>query len=316
MKPLLQWLSPAGPRARLSTLIFHRVVAEPDPLFPDEVDARRFDAICAWMCAWFQVLPLDEATARLRDGSLPSRALGISFDDGYADNHDVAMPILRRHGLSATFFVATGFLDGGRMWNDTLVETVRRVEGPSLDLSGLSQPDLGVLDLSSLDARRQAMHRLLMALKYLPPAQRSLCVDEVARRAKVALPDDLMMSSDQVRGLHRAGMQVGAHTVSHPILRTLDDAAAAREMGESRRRLESIVGAPVTLFAYPNGKRGDDYGERDVSLARDCGFSAAFTTEPGCSSLGTDAHQLPRYTPWRKGRWPFGLQLIRNLATA
>ncbi|MDP1007558.1 polysaccharide deacetylase family protein, partial [Klebsiella pneumoniae] len=85
-----------------------------DPLFPDEIDAARFDAILGWLRSWFNVLPLDEAAQRLKDGSLPARAAALSFDDGYADNHDIALPLLQKHGLPCSFFIATGFLDGGR----------------------------------------------------------------------------------------------------------------------------------------------------------------------------------------------------------
>ena len=135
IKPLLTLLSPAGRRARLSVLIFHRVLPRPDPLFPGVIDAAGFDAICRWVKGWFNVLALDDAARRLRDGSLPERALAITFDDGYADNHDVALPILLRHGLPATFFIATGFLDGGRMWNDTVIESIRRTPLPRTLLS-------------------------------------------------------------------------------------------------------------------------------------------------------------------------------------
>ena len=125
-------LQPPGPRGRLHTLIFHRVLPQRDPLFPGEVTAQDFNAICRWLKAWFHVLPMDQAVQQLREGSLPSRALAISFDDGYADNHEVALPILLQHGLPATFFVATGFLDGGRMWNDTVIEAVRNCALPQL----------------------------------------------------------------------------------------------------------------------------------------------------------------------------------------
>jgi hypothetical protein len=123
MRPLFSWLSPAGPGARLSVLIFHRVLARPDPLFPGRGGRpSTFDAICRWLRHWFEVLPLDRAVQALRDGTLPARAAAITFDDGYADNHDLALPMLEAAGLSACFFIATGFLDGGRMWNDVLIE--------------------------------------------------------------------------------------------------------------------------------------------------------------------------------------------------
>ena len=120
-RTLFSAISPAGERGRLSIPIFHRVLPQVDPLFPDEMDAARFDAVCGWLKSWFNVLPLDEAVRRLKNGTLPQRAMALTFDDGYADNHDVALPILKRHGLPCAFFIATGFLDGGRMWTPTYI---------------------------------------------------------------------------------------------------------------------------------------------------------------------------------------------------
>jgi len=315
MKPLFSLLSPAGPRGRLSTLILHRVLPRADELFPGEVDAERFDTICGWVRQWFNVLPLAEATQRMFDRSLPARAMAITFDDGYADNHDVAMPILRRHGLTATFFIATGYLDGGRMWNDTVIESVRGAAGPMLDLTGLNLGQLGALDISSVPAKRSAIDTIIAATKYMHAEQRTQCVEQIASRARVALPTHLMMSTQQVRAMRDGGMQVGAHTVTHPILARLEDKAAMQEMRGSRQHLEEILRAPVSLFAYPNGKPGADYSPRDVTLARECGFDAAFTTSPGAARPTSDPFQLPRYTPWRQKRLGFAAQLLRPLVS-
>src|SRR5438067_12205090 len=97
----------------LSILIFHRVTPAADPLLPDIPDAAAFERVVRLLVEHFNVIPLSEAAARLLRASLPPRALCITFDDGYADNHDVALPILARHGVTATFFIATGFLGGG-----------------------------------------------------------------------------------------------------------------------------------------------------------------------------------------------------------
>ena len=312
-RQLLAWRAPAGAQARLSILIFHRVLPAPDPLFPGEVDAARFGRICAWVARWFNVLPLDAAVQRLRRGDLPARALAITFDDGYEDNHSQALPILQRHGLPATFFVATGFLDGGRMWNDTVIEAVRRTRQTVLDLDGLPGGDFGAHTLSDAASRRSAIGKLLPALKYLDPARRQAAVDALAARAQVSLPGDLMMSSQQVRSLHRAGMQIGAHTVTHPILARVDDTTAHGEITQSKAALERLLGDEVKLFAYPNGKPGADYGPSAVDLARRAGFAAAVSTRPGSADADSDAFQLPRFTPWRQTRLGFGAELYRNL---
>lgn len=317
MKPLFSLMSPAGARARLTVLIFHRVLREPDPLFPDEVDAARFGELLGWVKAWFNVLPLDAAIRQLQEGSLPARAAALSFDDGYADNHDVALPLLRKHGLPCSFFVATGFLDGGRMWNDTLIESVRRSDNALLDLRGLHDAqgaDLGKHELGDISSRRAVLGRLIERVKYLPPEPRLACVDEIAQRACVAPPDDLMMSSDQVRALDAAGMQIGAHTISHPILSSLSRQQAAEEIASSRDALQALLGHKVGLFAYPNGKPGVDY-RPDVhpALVRELGFEAAVSTRWAAARRGDDIFQIPRFTPWDRGRVKFGLRLARNL---
>lgn len=318
MKALFSLLSPAGAGARLSILIFHRVLSEPDPLFPDEVDAARFDQQLGWLKRWFQVLPLDEAARRLSEGSLPARAAALTFDDGYADNHGLALPLLRRHGLPCTFFIATGFLDGGRMWNDSLIEAVRRSTLPGLDLRGLSGrqgQDLGRHALGALPQQRRALIDVLLPqVKYLAPEPRLRLVEQIAQRAEVALPDDLMMSTAQVRELHAAGMQIGAHTCSHPILASLSETEARDEIAHSKRTLEQMLGAPVGLFAYPNGRPGTDYlPQCHPAMVRELGFQAAVSTHWGAARAGSDVFQLPRFTPWDRSRLRYGARMLRNL---
>lgn len=314
MRLLFQGLSPAGPRGRLSILIFHRVLREPDPLFPGEMHAARFDQVCGWLRRWFQVLPLAEAVRALAARRLPARALAITFDDGYADNHDVALPILQRHGLTATFFIASGFLDGGRMWNDTVIEAIRRSRRDALDLACLEDGEGAVrVALDSIEARRRVIEQVIGRTKYLPPARRDRAVAALAREAGVALPDDLMMRSGQVRALRRAGMGVGGHTVTHPIIAGLGDEAIREEVSRGKQDLERILDAPVTLFAYPNGKPGRDYDARCVRIVQECGFEAAVTTAPGSAGAGCDLYQLPRFTPWDRHAWRYGLRLARNL---
>lgn len=317
LRAALGVMSPAGRRSRLSVVIFHRVLPTSDPMFPDDIDAARFDALCQWLAAWFNVLPLDEAVQRLASGSLPARALAITFDDGYADNHDVALPILQKHGLCATFFIATGFLNGGRMWNDTVVESVRGCGAEVIDFAGLGLPGIGRFDLSSPLARGRAVQALLRAIKYLEPPARQEMVRQVADLTGAALSTTLMMRSEQVGALAGAGMQIGAHTVSHPILARLNDADACREMAQSKDDLEALLGKPVTLFAYPNGKPGADYAPRDAALARRVGYRAAVSTAPGAARSGEASYfDLPRFTPWDQSRARFGARMLNNLRTA
>ena len=303
-------LSPAGADARLTVLIFHRVLSGRDPLFPGEPDAVRFQAQMRWIKTWLNVLPLPEAVARLRAGSLPARAAAITFDDGYADYYTVALPILRRAGLSATFFIAAEFLDGGRMWNDTVIDVIRKAEGPHLDLAQLK---LGRYCIETVEDRRRSLGELLGKLKYLEPGERSALVAELVGAAKIQPPRDLMMTTDQLRALAAAGMTIGAHTVSHPILSRVSEDKARAEMAESKERLETVIGRKVSLFAYPNGKPGTDYTLAHVRLAREAGFEAACSTGWGAATSRCDIYQIPRFTPWDRSAWRYALRLARNM---
>lgn len=300
--------SALGPR--LSILTFHRVLREPDPIFPGEVDALRFDRFMALVARSFQVLPLSDAVARLEQRTLPPRALCITFDDGYADNHDVALPILKRHGLSACFFIATGFLDGGRMFNDTVIECVRRSPLSRLDLGEFG---LGVYDLHTPAQRAAVIGRVLPLVKFLTPDERPQALQRLQRLCKPdALPDGLMMARAQVQALHAVGMEIGAHTVRHPILCSVDDATAEQEIIGSRNALQDLIDHPVTLFAYPNGRPGRDYADRHAAMIKRLGFGAAVSTAHGVAKYGDDRYQLPRVTPWGRTAGPWMARLVAS----
>jgi len=299
-----------GPFSRcLSILIYHRVIAEPDPLVPGEVCAKEFDWQLKVLGRWFRVLPLTEAVARLRDGTLPVRAACVTFDDGYADNVSVALPILEKRGVPATFFLTTAYINGGRMWNDTVIETVRRAPGTTLDARPVG---LETLDIATLDLRRRVIDKLLAALKYLPMEERQRRAGELSAASACELPSGLMMTTEGVLQLHKRGMEIGAHTVSHPILAKLEPERARAEIGDSKSCIEAITGAPVTLFAYPNGKPGIDYGREHVSMVRELGFEAAVSTAWGVSHTASDLFQLPRFTPWDRTSGTFLLRLMHN----
>jgi peptidoglycan/xylan/chitin deacetylase (PgdA/CDA1 family) len=310
LRPLFSALSPAGAHAKLSVLIFHRVLSELDPLFPDELHRQRFDDMCRWLADWFNILPLDVAVTQLKAGTLPSRAACITFDDGYADNCEVAMPILQTYGMTATFFIATGFLDGGRMWNDTIIEAIRGCALPEIDLTSIR---LGRHTLDTNARKRAAITTLINGVKYYPPAERIAVSEHVASSALVTPRSNLMMTSQQVRMLRHAGMQVGAHTVSHPILANLTIDQATREIADSKAFLEHLLGERVGLFAYPNGKPHQDYSTDSVEVVRSLDFDVAVNTQWGFADRTSDALEIRRFTPWDKSQLGFGLRLLGNL---
>lgn len=302
-------LSPAGHRGRLSILIFHQVLAHPDPMRPEALDAARFQQQLHVLSQYYRTLPLAEAIDCLRRNTLPARAASITFDDGYADNVDVALPLLQRLGLHATFFIATGFLDGGCMWNDRLIEAVRVAPGSRLDLRNVG---LGVHAIGNVQERRLAATTLVDALKYLEPGERSTKVVEISENCGVRSAPRLMMTRAQLKELDAAGMDIGGHTVSHPILAKLDREAARAEIAQGKEEIEGLVRRRIGLFAYPNGRPVRDYAIEHVQLVRQTGFDAAVSTAWGAARSGSDFYQLPRFTPWDKTPLRFALRLLRN----
>ena len=196
--------SPGGKRW-LSILIYHRVLPKPDPLLPGLIDARSFSEQMATLSRSFNILPLREAIARLANGTLPPRSAAITFDDGYADNHDIAMPILQKYGAHATFFVATAYLDGGVMWNDGIIEAIRQCKSDAIDAGELG---IGILSTHSEDARKQTIVQLVTRLKYLPATFRDKWTRWLLDNLGVTPSPYIMMTSEQVAGLVKAGMDV------------------------------------------------------------------------------------------------------------
>jgi peptidoglycan/xylan/chitin deacetylase (PgdA/CDA1 family) len=310
-------LSPAGPKAKLSTLIFHRVHEQPDPMYPGDPDARQFARICDWVKSAFNVLPLPKAIAALRAGTLPERAAAITFDDGYADNLHVAAPILKERGLSATFFIATGFLGGGRMWNDDIYDACRLWPGATLDLTpGLPQvPMLQFGQRDDYEKRRNAAQTVTGLVKYLPHADRQRICREIADHSGLPSHSSLMMTPGEVRALRDTGMVIGAHTRTHPILAGLDSAEAEQEIAGSKQDLEQLLGEAVEVFAYPNGKPVTDLTAETVEIVKKAGFASAVTTQWGVGSAKSSCFELPRFTPWDVKRTKFMLRMASNLSS-
>lgn len=308
--------APAGRRSRLSVFYFHRVLAQPDALLPSEPDAATFDRILGWIGSQFRVLDPLDACERLQGGTLPARPAVITFDDGYRDNRTVALPILQRHRMRAAFFVSTGFLDGGMMFNDRVIEAVRRWPGDHLVLQGPAADARLSLPLRTVDDRRAAIDAILRRVKHLDPLEREEQVSRLERSSghpSGGLGPGMMMDPGQVLELHRAGMRIGGHTRTHPILVKLDERAAREEIDGGLADLAGMIGERPALFAYPNGKRGSDYDARHVAMLAESGIRFAFTTQPGGATRETPALELPRFTPWDRSAVKFGARALLNV---
>jgi peptidoglycan/xylan/chitin deacetylase (PgdA/CDA1 family) len=303
-------LTTATRRSRLSILIYHRVFAQPDAFHADVPDTTMFSWQMQLLHRYYNVVPLAQAIELLKSGELPARTACVTFDDGYADNFLHALPVLKQWQIPATFFVASGFLNGGMMWNDVVLESIRHFEDGQLDLQtvGLDQYILG-----NLQSRQQLVAQLLPTIKYMSLSQRNEVTHYLAELAKHQLPDDLMMTTEQLKQLHASGMEIGGHTVSHPILSSLTTQQAEQEIGDGREQLSALLdGAIIRYFAYPNGKPEQDFTSEHANIVKQLGFEGAVSTRCSSAAIDCDLYQLPRFTPWDTTPFKFAMRLMKN----
>lgn len=217
----------------------------------------------------FQCVPLRSVDAGgIGLGSEPRVA--VTFDDGYSDNVRTAAPLLRHYGIPATFFIASGYLDDpGEYWWD---EVARLVFG-----SAELPPALTCAD----ETRTEIHARLYAELRPLANAGRRRKLDWLAEGCAGTPPPSIsrrpMTTADVVRLAAEPIFEVGAHTVTHPLLAALPPEEQRREIQASKYALESATGRPVTSFSYPYGGAGH-YAPETVDAVRDCGFERACTT--------------------------------------
>ena len=281
-----------GAQGALSVLMYHRVLAQADAMQPGVHTVQLLDKQFDTLRRYFTVLPLNEAVEMLAQGRLPARAVALSFDDGYRDNHDLALPVLKRHGLQATFYIASGYLNGGIIFNDLIVEAARLLPSGQFDLGVQGIAAVHITDAAS---RKHAADQLLKQMKYLQPEQRELACMRLRETLGPALTREMMMDDAHVLAMHRAGMSIGGHTVNHPILAKVDPAQAAIEIAANRQALQAITGVAPVSFAYPNGKPTQDFGPREVELVRQLGYANAVSTQVGVATKGTSAFEVPRF---------------------
>lgn len=306
LKLLITIASGLGKRKKLFIFIYHRVLDKPDFMRPDEVDKAKFNWHMELLKKYFNVLPLHEALDKLENHCLPNRAVCITFDDGYADNYHNAFPILKQFKHPATFFIANGFLNGGRMWNDTIIEAIRNFQHTELDLNTIN---LGKYDLTDNTKKASVALNIIRQIRHLAPDQRDRCTNYIATLSQ-NLPTNLMMTSEQVKELHRHNMEIGGHTVSHPILAKLELTEAEKEIVDNKSFLENLLSTPIRYFAYPNGRLNEDYLPEHALLVKNIGYQAAVSTHRGCASDNDDRWQLRRFTPWDNSQLKFMLRLF------
>ena len=287
-------------------LTYHRVNDDGDPFFgatPTDV----FEQQIAYISRTYRVLTVEDLAERMRRGGLPRNAIAVTFDDGYRDNLTHAAPILARHGIPATIFLATGFIGTAEVpWYDRVAMAFKLTRHPAY-----AAPWGDTLSLDTIAQRVGAAKQMLDHLKRLSDDELRRHLDRLLEALEVTDQrcfKNLMLTWDDVHALAGLGFAVGAHTVNHPILSRVNPQRAWTEILGSRTMIESALGAAPRAFAYPNGGPGD-YTETVKQLVREAGFSCAVTTRFGLNTPATSPWELRRGGPWEHDLATFALKL-------
>jgi peptidoglycan/xylan/chitin deacetylase (PgdA/CDA1 family) len=272
----------------LTVLTYHRIHPDPEgqPFDPGVIDATpdEFDDQVATVSKYFDVIGLEEVFAYLRGASLPANPAIITFDDGYRDCYDQALPILKKHGCKAVFFVATSYCTERRVyWWDKIAFALRNAQNDVIELSYPTRC------LFNLKADPKGAHRTLLNLvKSHFGLDVDRFIDELMVAAGVAWSieierkhaDDLVMTWEQVLELRRAGMEIHSHTRTHRTLQTLRERDLKDELEGARNDLEQILGEQVRGVSYPVGRSVARFPMLRAAV-KDAGYEVGFSNTSG-----------------------------------
>jgi peptidoglycan/xylan/chitin deacetylase (PgdA/CDA1 family) len=299
-----------APRARgLLVLNYHRVGELADNAFDDatfSATAELFRAQVTYLKQRFAMPPVHDILESLERGRFDDPTVLVTFDDGYRDNHEIAFPVLRDLGAPACFFVVTGLLDAPVLpWWDHIAYSVKST---TVEVLRLEYPERLEFDLRATP-RARATWRVLRAYKDAMHLDQPRFFDELATQTQVSvdgkrLGQTLFMSWDAAREMARAGMTIGSHTVTHPILAALPEAAQRGELLESREQIGRMVGARPDVLAYPVGGPGA-FTDVTKRLAREVGYRAAFCYHGRLNRPATtDPFAIARLEVEHSDTWP------------
>lgn len=297
--------------ASTAVLMYHSVMDDPaqhvDSLGGIIHSRSEFSAQMELLARHYHPISLDEIVGKLKSGErLPTRSVVVTFDDGYSDNYEVAMPILNKIGIPATFYVTIDCVENRKLpWPSRLRFAFRR----TTKLTNWTDFHGKPWALSSPQAREKAFLFACDGCCQLSGTAQEQFVVQTENELEARVPNELgslMMSYEQASDLVRNGHIVGSHTLTHPNMAQINEQDAQTELGESKRRLEAALQIPVPHFSYPCPALTPHWSEKTVSQTREIGYSSAVTTNGGVVRAGDDPLSLKRIRPTKTAaglRW-------------
>jgi len=287
--------------ASAAIVMYHSVIEEPDQ-HADSLGGiihsqSQFRAQMELLARNYHPIHLDEVVKKLSVGeALPKRSVVITFDDGYTDNYEVAMPILDNVGIPATFYLTVDCVENRKLpWPSRLRFAFRKTKR-----SGWTNANGKTWDLSSPLSREKAFLFASDECCQLSGVAQEQFVTKVENQLESKPPGELsslMMTYEHARALVRNGHIVGSHTMTHPNMAHINERDAEIELAESKRRLEAELKSPVAHFSYPCPAMTPHWNERTVLQSRAAGYSSAVTTNGGVVRKGDNPLFLKRIRP-------------------
>jgi len=296
--------------ARSVILTYHGVLGHDgsgdDFLNHNFIAEEVFDSQLQWLRKHYRPLALSDLIACYREGRQPPpRSVALTFDDGFENNYSVAFPLLRQHGIPFTVFLTTGLLDrpAAQLWSERVKRSIYLCSAHSITVSLLGR-DVR-LDLHSPSAKADAARGVLQDLKRKPVRLRDAAVASIEAACgrppitSAEMERYAFLTWEQVRTMASAGVEFGSHTVSHPILSTLDTDSVDFEVRESKRCIESQLNRECETFAFPNGSPAD-YGQREKRALESAGYHAAFSLRGRLNGRRPDIFEIDRINVGRQ----------------
>jgi peptidoglycan/xylan/chitin deacetylase (PgdA/CDA1 family) len=261
------------------------------------VKSAIFDRQLSFLKKNFEVLLLDQIAKRLSDGKDIGRCCAVTFDDGWKDNYTVAFPILKKHAVPATIFLATGFVGVERnFWPDELkcylnkmAQHPERMQDLNLKIA---QNYFPTRDIGTHLLKKESFHeQCIEKLKKVALEERNAVLEALRELTAVTPPAAETINWDEARLMLESGfIRFGAHTVNHEILDHVSDETVVYEIRESRNAIEKELSYRVNSFSYPNG----NFTASVKKTLQDCGIGIGVTTQKGFFERTTDLLEIPR----------------------
>lgn len=258
------------------------------------ISACAFAEQLEYLTSRYDVVPLARIAESITGPEpLPGLA-AITIDDGYRDAYEIAYPLLRRYGAPATLFVPVDFIDR-RVWLWTDKARFLTRQAPPHRFTAKVNGDELRIELGDQASRRRAADRINSALKQLPDEAKEEMIERLARALGVKAPKSPPaefgpITWAEAREMRANGVEIGSHTMTHPILTRVEDERLKRELRQSKSRIEEVLKIRIEQFCYPNG----DYDERVQREVAQTGYRIAVTTVSGLNKRGDDPLTLRR----------------------